>query len=275
MNVNRRVLLALVLTVVLHLLVLSLGIHLQGPRAPAPPLLPELPLTMLTEPPPPAPQPAPAKPTKQAEPVTPRPVVSEVPAKAIASLAAPPAPSAEEWAQAATYTLKNSKRYRYNWAQQVRSMMGTAVEGPDQGVVRLRVEIAPDGKLAKLETLWTTSAKAEQLARAAMQRMPPLPPTPTGKPLIFETNISFQPFETGWPPIYKYDCRPDPPAFRNPFAWDGQSARGTAQPAPPPSADDAPSPDCEANLPQDSVEAIGADVERQLKVWGSNKLVPR
>lgn len=274
MNVSRRVLFALVLTVVLHLLVLSLGIHLQGPRAPAPPPLPELPLTILTEPPPPAPQPAPVKPAKQAEPVAPRPVVSEVPAKAPASLAAPPAPSAEEWAQAASYTLKNSKRYRYNWAQQVRSMMGTAVEGPDQGVVRFRVEIAPDGKLAKLETLWTTSPKAEQLARAAMQRMPPLPPTPTGKPLIFETNISFQPFETGWPPIYKYDCRPDPPAFRNPFAWDGQSARGTARAAPPP-AEDAPSPDCEAQLPQDSVEAIGADVERQLKVWGSNKLVPR
>jgi hypothetical protein len=273
MNVSRRVLLALVLTVVLHLLVLSLGIHLQGPRAPAPPPLPELPLTILTEPPPPAPQPVLAKPTKQVEPAAPRPVVSEVPAKAPASLVAPPAPSAEEWAQAATYTLKNSKRYRYNWAQQVRSMMGTAVEGPDQGVVRFRVEIAPDGKLAKLETLWTTSAKAEQLAREAMQRMPPLPPTPTGKPLIFETNISFQPFETGWPPIYKYDCRPDPPAFRNPFAWNGQSARGTAPAAPP--ADDAPSPDCEAQLPQDSVEAIAADVERQLKVWGSHKLVPR
>ncbi len=275
MNISRRVLLALVLTVVLHLLVLSLGIHLQGPRAPAPSPLPELPLTILTEPPPPAPQPAPVKPAKQAEPVAPRPVVSEVPAKAPASLAAPPAPSAEEWAQAASYTLKNSKRYRYNWAQQVRSMMGTAVEGPDQGVVRFRVEIAPDGKLAKLETLWTTSPKAEQLARAAMQRMPPLPPTPTGKPLIFETNISFQPFETGWPPIYKYDCRPDPPAFRNPFAWDGKSARGTAPAVPQSPAEDAPSPDCEAQLPQDSVEAIGADVERQLKVWGSNKLVPR
>ena len=199
--------------------------------------------------------------------------VASTPDRQPAFMAAPPAPTAQEWALASAYKLKNSKRYRYTWGQQVRSMMGTAVEGPDQGVVRFRVEIAPDGKLAKLETLWTTSPKAEQLARAAMQRMPPLPPTPTGKPLIFETNIAFQPFETGWPPIYKYDCRPDPPAFRNPFAWDGQSARGT--PKAPPPTDDAPSPDCEANLPQDSVEAIGADVERQLKVWGSNKLVPR
>jgi len=270
MRISKSFLLALLLTVALHVLVLSLGGYLPSPRPPAsPPPLPDVPLTILTAPPP-AIRSAPVKP---AEPAIPQPAVSESPSQAPAFLAAPPAPSAEEWAQAASYTLKNSKRYRYNWGQQVRSMMGTAVEGPDQGVVRFRVEIAPDGKLAKLETLWTTSAKAEQLARAAMQRMPPLPPTPTGKPLIFETNISFQPFETGWPPIYKYDCRPDPPAFRNPFAWDGQSARSLAK-APPPT-DDAPSPDCEASLPQDSVEAIGADVERQLKVWGSNKLVPR
>jgi len=274
MKVSKSFLLALLLTLVLHVLVLSLGGYLPSPRPPAsPPPLPDVPLTILTVPPPPPAiiRPAPVKP---AEPATPRPAVSESPSQVPASLAAPPPPSAEEWAQAGTYTLKNSKRYRYNWGQQVRSMMGTAVEGPDQGVVRFRVEIAPNGQLARLETLWTTSAKAEQLARAAMQRMPPLPPTPSGKPLIFETNIAFQPFETGWPPIYKYDCRPDPPAFRNPFSWDGQSSRGAAK-APQSPADEAPSPDCEANLPQDSVEAIGADVDRQLKVWGSNKLVPR
>lgn len=266
MKTSRSFLLVLFVTLALHLLVLAVGLRLLSPpRQERPAAAPERPLTILTAPPPP-PDMRPA-PMQRAKPTAPVPVASERPSHAPASLAAPPAPSAEEWAQAATYTLKNSKRYRYNWGQQVRSMMGTAVEGPDQGVVRFRVEIAPDGKLAKLETLWTTSAKAEQLARAAMQRMPPLPPTPTGKPLIFETNISFQPFETGWPPIYKYDCRPDPPAFRNPFAWNGQSARGTA-PA-------APSPDCEAKLPQDSVEAIGADMERQLKYWGSDKLAPR
>ena len=32
-----------------------------------------------------------------------------------ASLAAPPAPTAQEWAFAAKYTLKNSKGYRYTW----------------------------------------------------------------------------------------------------------------------------------------------------------------
>ena len=70
-----------------------------------------------------------------------------------ASMAAPPAPSAEEWAIASKYTLKNSKRYRYNWGQQVRSMRGTAIEGPDQGVVRFRIEIAHDGTLKSLTTL--------------------------------------------------------------------------------------------------------------------------
>jgi len=44
-----------------------------------------------------------------------------------ASLAAPSAPTAEEWAFASKYTLKNSKGYRYSFGQQVRSMMGAAV----------------------------------------------------------------------------------------------------------------------------------------------------
>ena len=79
-----------------------------------------------------------------------RPATPPVTQRQPASMPAPPAPTAEEWAFAAKYTLKNSKGYRYNWGQQVRSMMGTAVEGPDQGVVRFRVEIAPDGRLARL-----------------------------------------------------------------------------------------------------------------------------
>jgi hypothetical protein len=77
-------------------------------------------------------------------------------------MAAPPSPSAQEWAFAANYIHKNSKGYRYNWGQQVRSMMGTAVAGADQGVVKFRVEIAPSGHLAKLDTLWATSAVAER-----------------------------------------------------------------------------------------------------------------
>lgn len=82
----------------------------------------------------------------------------------LTSMAAPPAPTTEEWAFAARYTLKNSKGYRHTWGQQVRSMMGTAIEGPDQGSVRFRVEIGADGTLTRLETLWSTSPVAEQLA---------------------------------------------------------------------------------------------------------------
>lgn len=274
MRVNRSVLLALFFTLALHVLVLFFGIHQLRPDPPASPSpVLDVPLTILA--------PAPAKqvnrraPAKTAEPAPPVLATRESPSQAPASMAAPAPPTQEEWAQAATYTLKNSKRYRYNWGQQVRSMMGTAVEGPDQGVVRFRVEVAPNGSLAKLETLWSTSPVAEKLARDAIQRMPPLPPTPTGKPLFFETTISFQPFDAGWPPVYKYDCRPDPPSYRNPFVWDGKSPQGMHQAMVQPQAKDAPSPECEANLPEDSAEAIGADVERQLKVWGSNKLAPK
>jgi hypothetical protein len=99
-----------------------------------------------------------------------------------ASMAAPPAPTAEEWAFAGRYALKNSKAYRYTWGQQVRSMMGTAVEGSEQGMVRFRVEIAPDGELTKLDTLWSTSPVAERLARQAIAAMRRWPATPTGKP---------------------------------------------------------------------------------------------
>lgn len=95
-----------------------------------------------------------------------------------ASMAAPPPPSAEDWAFAARYTRKNSKGYRHSWGQQVRSMMGTVVEGPNQGLVRFRVEIAPDGRLQRLQTLWSTSEVAERLAKQAIESLPPLPPPP-------------------------------------------------------------------------------------------------
>lgn len=52
-----------------------------------------------------------------------------------ASMAAPPAPTTEEWAFAGRYTLKNRKAYGHTWGQQVRSMMGTALNsaGPGHG----------------------------------------------------------------------------------------------------------------------------------------------
>ncbi len=61
--------------------------------------------------------------------------------------------------------------------------------------------IASDGTLARLEKLWTTSTIAERLARKAIDSLPPLPPTPTGRPLIFDRTISFTPDAADAPPI--------------------------------------------------------------------------
>ena len=189
-----------------------------------------------------------------------------------ASMAAPPAPTAEEWAFASTYKLKNSKGYRYTWGQQVRSMMGTAVEGPDQGMVRFRVEIAPDGSLSRLETLWSTSDVAERLARQAVGSMPRWPPTPTGRPLIFEKTISFSPFASDGPPLYKDDCLPDPPVFRNPFVWDSKSARVHVQADPPEKLDPQTLEDCLKQLPKDSIEAESARDRRLMEQWDFDRL---
>lgn len=190
------------------------------------------------------------------------------------SMTAPAAPTAEEWAFAAKYTLKNSKGYRYNWGQQVRSMMGTAVEGPDQGMVRFRLEIAPDGKLAKLETLWSTSPVAEQLARKVIANMPPLPPTPTGKPLVFEKTIAFTPYAADGPPVYKNDCLPDAPVFRNPFAWDGKSPRVQAVAQPVEKLSPEAYEECLKQLPPDSIAADVANNKAKMDRWGwsSSKL---
>lgn len=233
--------------------------------------------------PPPSPTLAPVRPSDMPDVAQPAPVAAPLPEpdRPRASTDAPPAPTAVEWAAAATYTLKNSKRYRHTWGQQVRSMMGTAVEGPDQGVVRFRIEIAPNGRLVRLDTMWSTSAKAEQLARLAMQNMPPLPPTPTGEPLVFEKTISFQPFDADVPPIYKDDCIPDPPVYRNPFAWDGKSPQVRAAPvaASAKALDPQALAECLKQLPQDSIEAEAAHNQRQLEQWGSDRLkqteVPR
>ena len=189
-----------------------------------------------------------------------------------ATMAAPSAPTAEEWTFASKYTNKNSKGYRHSWGQQVRSMMGTAIEGPDQGEVRFRIEIAPNGTLAKLDTLWSTSAHAEKLALKAIQNMPALPPTPTGKPLIFEKTISFSPFASDGPPTYKDDCLPDTPAFKNPFAWDGKSEQVKAQPAPTePKLDAQAMEECLRQLPKDTLEAEMARDQRIMDQWGSSK----
>ncbi len=162
-------------------------------------------------------------------PVLARPAKVRKQASGAAFMAAPSAPSAEEWALASKYAPRNGKRYRHAWGQQVRSMMGTAVAGPDQGQVRFRIEIGPDGKIAHIEQLWATSEVAAKLAWKAIRALPALPPTPNGKPLIFEQTISFLPYETGWPPSYHLDCLPEPEAFTNPFVWNGVSPPPTPE----------------------------------------------
>ena len=185
---------------------------------------------------------------------------------------APSAPTAEEWSFASKYTLKNSKGYRHSFGQQVRSMMGTAVEGPDQGQVRFKIEIAPNGSVTKVEMLWSTSNKAEQLARKAITSMPPLPPTPTGKPLIFERTISFTPHATNDVPIYRDDCLPDTSAFSNPFVWDGKSPQEIKQNKPSEKLSAEALAECLKQLPQDSVEGVAAHNQRQFEQWRSGKL---
>jgi hypothetical protein len=197
------------------------------------------------------------------------------PEKKLASMPAPPAPTPEEWKLASTYTLKNSKRYRYNWGQLVRSMMGTAVEGPQQGLVRFRIEIAPDGNIAKVEKLWSTSELAETLALKTIRSLPPLPPTPTGKPLVFERTISFEPVEMGWPPVYQYDCLPDPPSFHDTFVWDGSSAQPTWQEHPEnalPLGSAPPQAECPPDSTPDSIDAVDKDMKREIDKWAGRRL---
>ena len=214
-----------------------------------------------------------AAPQDQEKPA-PAPEVLAVPSsKTPASLEAPPPPSAEEWHLASTYKLKNSKRYRHNWGQLVRSMMGTAVEGPGQGMVRFRIEIAPDGTLANVKELWSTSENASKLAWQAIKSLPRLPPTPTGQPLIFERTISFQPYETGWPPSYTLDCLPDPPAFRNPFAWDGKSPQEQVRHSAPKRAQadaEASQEKCVTDSTADTIEQEEGEMKRQVEIyrWG-------
>ena len=212
-------------------------------------------------------------PPRKMNPVPAPEVLAVPPTKTPASLEAPPPPSAEEWQLASTYKLKNSKRYRHNWGQLVRSMMGTAVEGAGQGMVRFRIEIAPDGTLANVKELWSTSENASKLAWQAIKSLPPLPPTPTGQPLIFERTISFLPYETGWPPSYTLDCLPDPPAFKNPFAWDGNSPQEQVKHQAPkrvPADADASQDKCVTDSTASTIEQEEIEMKRQMEIyrWG-------
>lgn len=241
------------------------------PAPPAPPPQPAAQTPTL----PPLPALAPAPPPAETLPVphvavTPAP--APVPASAL-SRSAPPPPSAQDWALASTYTLKNAKRYRHHWGEHVRSLMGTAVAGQGLGLVRFRVEVAADGRLHRLETLWATSPELEQRARDAVRALPPLPPTPNGQPLHFDKTIAFGLHDSGWPPLYKDDCLPGPPRFRNAFSWNGQGTPGAGRAL---EDDDTLSPQdletCRQLLPPDSLEAVAADAKRQVEERGAVRL---
>jgi len=241
-------------------LALSLGLHV-GLLAPwailaPPPPAPELQVRLQTPAMPPAA--SHVKPARARQAAAPAPKATPP-----ASLAAPVAPSAEEWRLASAYAPRNAKRYRNAWGQQVRSQMGTAVAGPDQGLVRFRIEIAPDGKVVRVEELWSTSKKASELASRAIRDMPPLPPTPSGKPLVFEQTISFLPYETGWPPSYALDCLPEPETFRNPYAWDGASAANV------PDREHRPPPPegCPPDATAGTIEEEESSFKRQMEQW--------
>lgn len=216
--------------------------------------------------PPPPPPPSPPQKNKRKPPPTENkvlPAEEPSPAPAPAYLDAPAPPSAEEWQLASTYTPRNGKRYRNAWGKQVRSMMGRAVAGPDQGQVRFRITINPDGSLAQIEELWSTSKKASELAMQAIRNMPPLPPTPDKKPLVFEQTISFLPYETGWPPSYTLDCLPEPEGFKNPYAWNGAS---------PPKVEDRkhrpPPPEgCPPDSTAETIEEEEQSFNRQMDQW--------
>jgi hypothetical protein len=105
-----------------------------------------------------------------------------------------------------------------------------------------------------------------------MKSMPALPPTPTGKPLIFERTISFTPFATNDAPVYRDDCLPDTPAFSNPFAWDGKSPQEIKRSLPTEKQSPEALAECLKQLPQDSIEGIVAEGQRQSNIWSSGKL---
>ncbi|MBL8316356.1 MAG: hypothetical protein JNK55_21710 [Rubrivivax sp.] len=91
---------------------------------------------------------------------------------------------------------------------------------------------------------------------------------PDRSALDLRKTIAFTPFTTDGPPTYKDDCLPDRPAFSNPFAWDGKSAREPAQPKPIEKPDPQALEDCLKQLPQDTIEAEVARDQRLMDQWG-------
>jgi hypothetical protein len=90
--------------------------------------------------------------------------------------------------------------------------------------------------------------------------------------LCFREDYLVLAIRIGRPPRYKDDCLPDPPAFSNPFAWDGKSARAQVQAKPIEKPDPQALEDCLKQLPQDSIEAESARDRRLMEWWDLNRL---
>jgi hypothetical protein len=75
------------------------------------------------------------------------------------------------------------------------------------------------------------------------------------------------PYETGWPPSYKYDCLPDPPQFKNPYALNGTSGQ---QPYSPPPTREERDPDCHPSDVTSTFEEEETELKRQMERnrWG-------
>jgi hypothetical protein len=65
---------------------------------------------------------------------------------------------------------------------------------------------------------------------------------------------------------------PDPPAFTNPFAWDGTSPKVRAEPRRIEAPDPLTLEDCLKQSPQDSIEAENAHDQRVIDRWGARQI---
>lgn len=65
---------------------------------------------------------------------------------------------------------------------------------------------------------------------------------------------------------------PDTPSFSNPFAWDGKSPQDIKKNKPAEKLSPEALAECLKQLPQNSIEGITAEAQRQLDIWSSGKL---
>ena len=95
--------------------------------------------------------------------------------------------------------------------------------------------------------------------------------TGTSRAIAHDPEVELA-FTADAPPLYKYDCEPDPVQHGNRFVWDGRSPQAVAEQAVAQKLDPVAYAECLKQLPQDSIEAEAASDERQQKQWASPTL---